>query len=277
MTDDSSNQKPPVDIPSGGISRRQLLGLGGVGLAGTLLSPPISRSAAAAPGAQRRPDRLLLKDGIVLTLDRAIGDFPQADVLIEDGKIKAVAPRIRLRGTEVIDASGMIVMPGFVDTHRHMWQGLLRNIGPDDLLGDYLAKILFGFAPILTPDEVFLGCRLTQGDQRIAARPPKQRSTVQRRHLHSLLQPHRQRVAEDRRHWRKSLPRRADRNADGARDPAHSESARLRNPPEPEHPRRDKPAHRHVHPDACVLRAATHVHQPAQTCLEGRSPIGPNS
>jgi hypothetical protein len=63
MTDDSSNQKPPVDIPSGGISRRQLLGLGGMGLAGTLLSPPISMSAAAAPGApgQRRPDRLLSK------------------------------------------------------------------------------------------------------------------------------------------------------------------------------------------------------------------------
>jgi cytosine/adenosine deaminase-related metal-dependent hydrolase len=97
----------------------------------------------------------------VLTLDRAIGDSPQADVLLEDGKIKAVAPRIRVRGTEVIDASGKIVMPGFVDTHRHMWQGLLRNIGPDDLLGDYLAKILFGFAPIRTPDEVFLGDLVT--------------------------------------------------------------------------------------------------------------------
>jgi len=51
----------------------------------------------------------------------------------------------------------MIVMPGFVDTHRHMWQGLIRNIGPDDLLGDYLQKVLFGFAPRLTPQEVRTG------------------------------------------------------------------------------------------------------------------------
>src|SRR5215475_2657761 len=52
-------------------------------------------------------------------------------------------------------------MPGFVDTHRHMWQGLLQNIGPDDLLLDYLNKVLFGFAPKLTPDEVYLGDLIT--------------------------------------------------------------------------------------------------------------------
>jgi hypothetical protein len=79
------------------------------------------------------------------------------DLLIDDGKIAAVGHRLDASGAEVVDASGMIVMPGFVDTHRHMWQGLLRNIGPDDLLTDYLANILAGFAPILTPDEVFLG------------------------------------------------------------------------------------------------------------------------
>jgi 5-methylthioadenosine/S-adenosylhomocysteine deaminase len=61
----------------------------------------------------------------------------------------------------VIDASGMIVMPGFVDTHRHMWQGLVRNIGPDDLLLDYLNKILFGVALQMTPDDVYLGDRIS--------------------------------------------------------------------------------------------------------------------
>jgi cytosine/adenosine deaminase-related metal-dependent hydrolase len=45
----------------------------------------------------------------------------------------AVGQHLEARGGDVVDASGMIVMPGFVDTDRHMWQGLIRNIGPDDL------------------------------------------------------------------------------------------------------------------------------------------------
>jgi len=142
------------------ISRRSLLGVGAAGLAGTLL--PLSASSAAsaakqAPRNQSGSDRLLLRGGVVLTLDPTTGDLPEGDVLIENGKISAVGTRIPIQGAEVIDASGMIVMPGFVDTHRHMWQGLIRNTGADDLLGDYLAKVLFGFAPVMRPDEVYLG------------------------------------------------------------------------------------------------------------------------
>jgi len=50
---------------------------------------------------------------------------------------------------------------GFVDTHRHMWQGLLRNIGPDDLLLDYLLKILYGHALKMKPDDVYIGDLVT--------------------------------------------------------------------------------------------------------------------
>jgi 5-methylthioadenosine/S-adenosylhomocysteine deaminase len=136
------------------VSRREVVG---AGAALGLLGMASSAFAGEVPGAGRRHRRMLLKGGIVLTLDPALGDFNGGDVLIDDGKIAAVGHRLDASGAEVVDASGMIVMPGFVDTHRHMWQGLLRNIGPDDLLTDYLANILAGFAPILTPDEVFLG------------------------------------------------------------------------------------------------------------------------
>ena len=94
--------------------------------------------SAQQPGGATAPGRaILIKGGCVLTLDRAVGDFEQADVLIEGGKISAVRPNISAPNAEVIDAARMIVMPGFVDTHRHMWQGILRNVLPDGSLEDY--------------------------------------------------------------------------------------------------------------------------------------------
>jgi cytosine/adenosine deaminase-related metal-dependent hydrolase len=105
-------------------------------------------------------DKTLLKDGIVLTLDKKVGNFHQADVLIEGTKIAAVSPNLNAEGAEVIDASDMIVMPGFVDTHRHVWEGILRNIGTDVPLegeASYLAFILNTLAPVYRPEDAYIG------------------------------------------------------------------------------------------------------------------------
>ena len=106
------------------------------------------------------PDRILLKDGCVLSLDPQVGNFRQADVLIEGDKIAAVGPGLSAAGAEVIDASNAIVMPGFIDTHRHVWEGLLRNIGTDvPLEGEisYLAFILNVLAPVYRPQDAYAG------------------------------------------------------------------------------------------------------------------------
>ncbi|MFN8562880.1 MAG: amidohydrolase family protein [Anaerolineae bacterium] len=106
------------------------------------------------------PQRILLKNGCVLTLDRKIGNFKQADVLIDGSKIAAVAPNLSAADAEVIDASNMIVMPGFVDTHRHVWEGILRNIGTDVPLegeNSYLAFILNTLAPVYRPEDAYAG------------------------------------------------------------------------------------------------------------------------
>ena len=101
----------------------------------------------------------------MLALDRAVGDFEQADVLIEGKKISAVRPNISAPNAQVIDASKSIVMPGFVDTHRHMWQGFLRNVLPDGSLQDYVQLVQRKFGANFVPDDVYaanllsaLGC-----------------------------------------------------------------------------------------------------------------------
>ena len=98
-------------------------------------------------------ERILLKGGCVLTLDPDIGNYPKGDVLIEDNKIAAVGPQLRVSGAEVIDATNTIVMPGFIDTHRHIWEGILKNIAPDALLDEYFRDILGVLAPVYRPQD----------------------------------------------------------------------------------------------------------------------------
>src|SRR5262249_50699652 len=106
-------------------SRRSVLAGASAGAAIAALGWPGGDAAAQAPPA--REGRYLLKNGVVLSLDPAVGDFDRADVLIEGRKIAAVRPNITASAT-VIDASNAIVMPGFADTHHHFYQSALRNL-----------------------------------------------------------------------------------------------------------------------------------------------------
>ena len=90
--------------------------------------------------AQSGPARTLLKGGVVLTFDRGLGDFDKADVLIEGRKIAAIRPNIQAEA-QTIDASRMIVVPGFIDTHHHFYQSALRNVLANGLLADYFRDI----------------------------------------------------------------------------------------------------------------------------------------
>ncbi len=105
--------------------------------------------------------RKLIKNGIMLTLDQTIGDLLPGDVLIEDDRHRPGGPRrSNVDGAEVIDATGMIVMPGFIDTHRHIWEGLLRNIGTDVPLEgrtSYISFVLHKLAPAFRPEDAYVG------------------------------------------------------------------------------------------------------------------------
>jgi len=73
--------------------------------------------------------RTLIRGGCVLTLGMKTPNFTEADVLIDHGRVAEVGRGLRARDAELVDATDTIVMPGFVDTHRHVWKSLFRNIG----------------------------------------------------------------------------------------------------------------------------------------------------
>jgi cytosine/adenosine deaminase-related metal-dependent hydrolase len=104
--------------------------------------------------------RTLLKGGTVISVDKTVGNFKKADVLIEGTQIAKIDRNISAADAEVIDAEKMIVMPGFVDSHRHMWEGILRNIGTDVPLEgteSYLSFILGTLAPAYRPQDAYAG------------------------------------------------------------------------------------------------------------------------
>ena len=101
--------------------------------------------------------RKLITGGTVLTLDPVLGDLPRGDILIEDGRIAAIAPSLEADDAERIDVTGHIVIPGLVDTHRHTWQSALRHrLGDADFAG-YGCAMLRGLGPLYTAEDVRIG------------------------------------------------------------------------------------------------------------------------
>lgn len=101
--------------------------------------------------------RLLIRGGTVITIDPNLGDFDRADVLVEDGKIVAVGPDLQVTDAEILDATDRIVLPGLVDTHRHTWQALLRNLASDWTLAHYFTGLHGTVSGLYRPEDTYAG------------------------------------------------------------------------------------------------------------------------
>nr|WP_309055842.1 amidohydrolase family protein [Streptomyces sp.] len=115
--------------------------------------------------AGERGRRVLLTGATVVTMDPATGVLDKGDVLMEGDRIAAVGADLRAQGADadavVIDVTGCVVAPGFVDTHRHAWEAQLRRIMPDvDDLAGYVTTTLLGYAPVYRPQDMYVGTRL---------------------------------------------------------------------------------------------------------------------
>ena len=109
--------------------------------------------------ATRQP--ILLRGGTIVSMDPKVGDFARGDVLIEGRKIAAVGQVKAPAQVQVIDATNTIVIPGFVDAHRHSWEGQLRRIIPDGAIAEYMATTHNGFARHYRPRDIYVGNLIT--------------------------------------------------------------------------------------------------------------------
>ncbi|MER5523412.1 amidohydrolase family protein [Streptomyces sp. NPDC002677] len=104
--------------------------------------------------------KTLLTGGTVVSMDPVVGDLDRGDVLIEDGVIVKVAGHIDAPDAEVIDATGRIVMPGFVDNHRHTWQTAFRGVGADWTFPEWAVAMHGTVKPHYQPEDVYAGTLL---------------------------------------------------------------------------------------------------------------------
>ena len=138
-------------------------GPAGEASAASLGHSPAAASMPSWSGEEGR--RLLIKGGHVLSMDPGVGDFAGGDVLLSGKRIEAVGPNLEAGDAAVVDASGMIVIPGFVDTHHHQFETALRgfladciliNDGQPHSLYNYYEHMLQKFSMVYRPHDVYI-------------------------------------------------------------------------------------------------------------------------
>ena len=134
--------------------------LGAAAASGLFVSPLMAQQGGAA----RLPARgeFTIANAYVMTMDGALGDIADGAVHVKDGDIVAVGKDLK-GGGERIDGTGMIVMPGLVETHWHMWNTLYRSFAGDKPEEGYFPTVA-RFGQQMTPDDIFQSTRLSAAE-----------------------------------------------------------------------------------------------------------------
>ncbi len=140
--------------------------LSGAAALGVAAHPNMAGAAAesnAGRGSFKLPARgeFVIRGGYVMTMDPTLGDIARGDVHVKNGAIVGVGAGLKASGgAQVLDARDMIVLPGFVDTHWHMWNTLLRSMAGDKRELGYFPTVAT-LGKVFTPDDMYQGTRLS--------------------------------------------------------------------------------------------------------------------
>jgi 5-methylthioadenosine/S-adenosylhomocysteine deaminase len=140
---------------------RGVAALGVVGASAVFASP---LRAQTSGGPSRLPARgeFTLVNAHVMTMDETLGDIAGGSVHVKSGEIVAVGKDVA-GGGEIIDGTGMIVMPGLIDTHWHMWNTLFRSFAGDKPEEGYFPTVA-RFGQQMMPDDIFQSTRLSAAE-----------------------------------------------------------------------------------------------------------------
>ena len=123
------------------------------------------------PSLAQAPDRTFIRNAnLVITMEPRLGAgeiglIAGGDLLIEGDRIVAVGKDLDGSGARIVDATGKIIMPGFVDVHNHLWQSLIRGCGTSLAVGDWLQTCVFPVGRLnVTEQEAYAVVRLSTLD-----------------------------------------------------------------------------------------------------------------
>ena len=131
----------------------------------TAAAAPRPQAAPQPQGAPKLPARanVIIRNAYVMTMDKEVGDLKDADLHVRDGAIVGVGQKLNAPGATVIDGRGMIVLPGLVETHWHMWNTLLRGMsGEKPDYGYFRTTAMLG--RVFEPGDMYQGTRLAAAE-----------------------------------------------------------------------------------------------------------------
>ena len=145
------------------LSRRRVL-QGGIAL-GALGAVGLPAAYAAPAAAPRLPARgnIVIRNAYVMTMEPATPDIKDGDVHVKDGVIVAVGQKLSAPGAAAINGAGMIVLPGLVETHWHMWNTLLRSMSGEKAEFGYF-RTTAALGQKYEPTDMYLGTRLAAAE-----------------------------------------------------------------------------------------------------------------
>ena len=141
------------------MSRRNLLA--GAATIALINTKSLAQAQPIGPGATALPQQseVVIRAAFIMTMDPSLGDLKTGDVHIVNGLIRAVGQNLAAPSAREIDGRDMIALPGFIDTHTHLWSTQMRG-----RFGDTPETIYFKVRNLLgdgyRADDVYHGTRL---------------------------------------------------------------------------------------------------------------------